>query len=292
MELTAMDNLEQVEKNLENVDPGVIQTFLKDLVPEVLAFGLQIIIAVVIYIIGHKLIKSVIKGAERALARGNAEEGVITFASSFLKITLHIILILLIGSNFGITTASVIAVVGSAGLTAGLALQGSLSNFAGGVLILLLKPFRVGDYIIEDTNKNEGKVQEITIFYTKLTTLDNKVVVIPNGVLANSSMTNVTHQDERLIDIKVGISYEASIKQAKAVIENVLMSEQCRCEDEEIKVFVHELGDSAVIIGCRLWVAAEQYWEVRWRLNEEIKEALDRNGIEIPYPQVAVTMKK
>ena len=170
----------------------------------------------------------------------------------------------------------------------GLALQGSLSNFAGGVLILLLKPFEVGDYIIEDTNKNEGTVKEIQIFYTKLSTIDNKTIVIPNGILTNNSLTNATAKAERRLDLKVGITYEADLKKAKAVIEKVLMDDSCVIKDEEINVFVDELAENAVIIGARGWVKNEEFWETKWRVLEEIKLQLDAAGVDIAYPQVTV----
>ena len=174
----------------------------------------------------------------------------------------------------------------------GLALQGSLSNFAGGVLILLLKPFVVGDYIIEDTNGKEGTVKEIQIFYTKLSTIDNKTIVIPNGMLTNNSITNATAKDERQLDLRVAISYDADIRQAKSVIENLLIKDECIIKNEQINVFVHELADNAVVLGIRAWVKNEEYWETRWRLLEEIKLLLDENGIEIPYPQMTVHMQK
>lgn len=291
-DLSAAENLEQAKENVENLDPGVIQEFLEGLVPEILAFALQVILAVVVYLIGRKLIRFLKKLLRKTLEKGGVEEGVMTFLVSLANITMTFILVLTIGTMFGITTASVVAVIGSAGLTAGFALQGSLANFAGGVLILLLKPFRVGDYIIEDTNKNEGKVDEITIFYTRLLTVDNKVVVVPNGTLANSSLTNVTHQDERLVQIKVGISYNADIKAAKKVLQQVLEAETERIETEDIKVFVDELADSAVIMGCRIWVNVDAYWDAKWRLNENIKLALDAANIEIPFQQLDVTIRK
>ncbi len=172
----------------------------------------------------------------------------------------------------------------------GLALQGSLSNFAGGVLILLLKPFEVGDYIIEDTNKNEGTVKEIQIFYTKLCTIDNKTIVIPNGILTNNSLTNATAKDERRLDLKIDISYDADLKKAKLLIERILTEDEAVLQDEEINVFVDSLGESSVVIGARAWTKSEAFWPARWRILEEIKEQFDENGVEIPYRQLMVHM--
>jgi small conductance mechanosensitive channel len=192
--------------------------------------------------------------------------------------------------KFGITASSVIAVIGSVGLSIGLALQGSLANFAGGVLILMLKPFKVGDYIVEDSHGNEGTVTEIQLFYTKLLTLDNRTVILPNGDLSNTSLTNVTQQDKRMVQIKVGISYHADIRKAKSVLETVVANEQKRLPDEPYQVYVDSLEDSSVSLGIRVWTKSEDYWDVRWRLTENVKYAFDENDIEIPFPQVEVTM--
>ena len=195
-------------------------------------------------------------------------------------------------NQLGVATTSMVAVLGSVGLALGLALQGSLSNFAGGVLILWFKPFKVGDYIIEDTHKNEGTVTEIQIFYTKLLTTDNRTVVIPNGTLANSSLTDVTHQDRRRIDLYVGISYDADIKKAKEILKEIISKEPDRIEAEESVVFVDSLEDSNVRLGLRFWVPTTNYWNARWRVTEEMKVMFDENQIEIPYNQLTVSLKK
>jgi small conductance mechanosensitive channel len=173
-------------------------------------------------------------------------------------------------------------------VTAGLAFQGSLSNFAGGVLILILHPFRIGDYIVEDTHKNEGTVIEISIFYTKLKTLDNKIVVIPNGILANSSLTNITDQDKRMINLIASIGYNDDIDAAKAVIQKIIDEEPEVIRTEDIKIFVQELGVSSVDIGFRFYVPMDQYWSVRWRTLERVKKEFDAAGITIPFQQLDV----
>ena len=155
----------------------------------------------------------------------------------------------------------------------------------------MLKPFKVGDYIVEDTNKNEGIVEEISLFYTRLRTIDNKSIVIPNGTLANNSMTNVTSAEKRRLDLTVGISYQADIRQAKEVLNQVILDEPACLLEEETRVFVSELADSCVIMGIRIWVKTEEYWDAKWRMNENIKYALDENEIEIPYPQMDVTIR-
>ncbi|MCR5666161.1 MAG: mechanosensitive ion channel [Eubacterium sp.] len=252
----------------------------------------KIIIAIIVILIAIRVIRFVRKLIRKAMEKAGFEKGVVQFLDSTIKIVLYIILFLAVINQFGVQTTSIVAILGSAGLTIGLALQGSLSNFAGGVLILVLKPFKVGDYIVEDTHKNEGVVKEITIFYTKLTTVDHRTVVIPNGTLANTSLTNVTHQDERQLDLEVGISYDADLRKAKEIIRSVAEGIEGRVADKDVTIFVKELAASSVNIGVRVWIPADDYWTLRWQLLEDIKLALDDNGIEIPYQQVDVKIKK
>ena len=266
--------------------------YVQDSIPGLITFGLKVLAALVAFFIGRLVIRWIRKIVRRSFERSGADKGVEQFVDSLLKYGLYALLVFSLISSLGFDTTSVAAVLASGGVAIGLALQGSLSNFAGGVLILLLKPFVVGDYIIEDTNGKEGTVKEIQIFYTKLSTIDNKTIVIPNGMLTNNSITNATAKDERQLDLRVSISYDADIRQAKSVIENLLIKDECIIKNEQINVFVHELADNAVVLGIRAWVKNEEYWETRWRLIEEIKLLLDENGIEIPYPQMTVHMQK
>lgn len=266
--------------------------YVQDSIPELITFGLKVLAALVAFFVGRLVIRWIRKIVRRSFERSGADKGVEQFVDSLLKYGLYALLVFSLISSLGFDTTSVAAVLASGGVAIGLALQGSLSNFAGGVLILLLKPFVVGDYIIEDSNGKEGTVKEIQIFYTKLSTIDNKTIVIPNGMLTNNSITNATAKDERQLDLRVGISYDADIRQAKSVIENLLIKDECIIKNEQINVFVHELADSAVVLGIRAWVKNEEYWTTRWRLLEEIKLLLDENGIEIPYPQMTVHMQK
>ena len=267
-----------------------IVKYFEDSFPTVLDFLVKLVIAIIVLLVGRKVIKLVRKFIRKFLNKTNWDEGVKQFLDNMCNVGLHFVLIMLVLGKFGITASSVIAVIGSVGLSVGLALQGTLSNFAGGVLILILKPFKVGDYICEDTHGNEGTVSEIQLCYTKL--LDNKTVVLPNGSLSNSSLTNLTQQNKRRIDITVGISYDADIRLAKQVISDVLEQEKnCMTNEEPYYVFVDSLGDSAVVIGIRVWVKTEDYWETRWRITENVKYALDEHQIEIPFPQVSVSVK-
>lgn len=281
----AQAGIEQVAKN-----PGIIRTYFESLIPDLFNFALQVIIAIIVYAVGAKLIKMTVKIVRKTLERRNTDIGVIQFLSAVIRYSMYFVLFMVILNLFGIATTSAVAVLGSCGVAVGLALQGSLANFAGGVLILLLKPFVVGDYIIEGAN--EGTVYEISIFYTKLKTVDNKVIVIPNGNLSNSSLINVSHMDNRRVDVAVGIAYEADIRTAKDILYKVAEKDPARLPDEDIVVAVDNLGASSVDMTVRIWVKSEDYWPTKWRLTENIKYALDENNISIPYQQIDVQIKK
>ncbi len=273
-------------------EKNALENYLEGALPGLLDFCVDVILAVIVLLIGSRIIKWVVKILGRSMERANAEQGVVTFVSSLCKYALYFVLLLMILSNFGVTASSVIAVLGSAGLTVGLALQGSLSNFAGGVLILLLKPFVVGDYIIENADKQEGTVSEITIFYTKLLTPDNKAIMIPNGALSNSSITNVTAMKNRRLDLRFGVAYNSDIAKVKKILEDIIMTDEAVLQEEDKNVFVSDLLDSSIDMGLRCWVKKEDYWTARWRIIENVKLAFDKEGVEIPFPQVDVNLKK
>ena len=251
---------------------------------------IRIFIAILIYYIGKKLVKVVLRIFDRFLERAGTDISLKKFLYSGLRIILYIVVFILMIRTVGIGTSSIIAVLGSAGLTLGLALQGSLSNLAGGVLILLLKPFRVGDYIIEDTKGNEGTVQSIDVFYTRLLTIDNRMVAVPNGTLANSSLTNVTSQTRRRIDMIIPIAYNADLRLAKEKIKEVVDRTEDVMKDQPIDIFVSELGESSVNLGLRAWFPTDIYWKAKWKITEEIKLEFDRCGIEIPYNKLDVNI--
>ncbi len=265
--------------------------FVQDNIPNIIEFGIKVILALVFFFLGSKVIKWIRKIVHRSFERTNVDAGVAQFVDSMIKFGLYALLIFMIATNFGIESSSIAALIASAGVAVGLALQGSLSNFAGGILILLLKPFAVGDYIVVTQEGIEGTVKEIQIFYTKLATVDNQTVVVPNSILTSNSLTNVTARPERQLDLKVGIGYDSDLKKAKKLIEDMLYSDSSVIQDEDIKVFVDSLGASAVVIGLRAWVKTEEYWATRWRLMEQIKLTFDAEGIEIPYNQLTVNVK-
>lgn len=284
----------QINENIENVTQQISRTqeYIDKYLPVAISFGLRLLLTIILFIVGSRLIKVVRKIVRRSMERTGADMGVIQFMDSLIKLLLYFLLIMFLADGIGVDTTSVMALVGSAGLTIGLAFQGSLSNFAGGVLILLIKPFKVGDYIIYTSGNLEGKVTKIEMFYTTLFTIDNKKVVIPNGTLSNSSLINVTAEDKRRIDITVGVSYTANLKLAKEVCLNLLAAQPAVLQDQNNMVVVDDLADSAVNLKICCWVSAEDYWSTRWELIEKIKLAFDENGIEIPFNQLDVNLKQ
>ena len=262
---TVSETVSKVDEGLQEMGIDGVKDSLKDLlnfkqymenqVPAVMGFCIKVVLSVIVFFVGRKIIQWILNVMRRSLERANVDAGVIQFASSAGKAVLYVV-----------------------------------ANLAGGVLLLLFKPFVVGDYIIQDqSNGCEGTVAKIEICYTTLLSIDNKKIVVPNGTLSNSTIINVTAKENRKLEIKVGISYEADIQKAKRIIEKILREDaDTKSDTKEMVVFVDELADSAVIMGLRVWVSTERYWPTKWRLNQKIKEEFDANGIVIPYNQMEV----
>ncbi len=282
------DTPQEIEAITEEIDR--FQRYIDEYLPGVVAFGLRVLMALLVFFIGSRLIKLLRRIVRRSMERAGADVGLVQFIDSLLKALLYFVLVMLIASGFGVDTTSVVALAGSAGLAAGLALQGSLANFAGGVLLLMVKPFKVGDYIIQ--GDLEGTVSEIQMIYTCLLTPDNRKVVIPNGKLADNSLINATAQEKRRLDIDVGISYTADLRKAKETSMELLEREERVLKEEERLTVVSELADSAVILKLRFWVKPEDYWNVKWDMIEAVKLAFDAEGIEIPFQQMDVHIRE
>ncbi len=266
---------------------------LWSMLPEngVISFALQVILALIVYFVGSKIINHFCKMLKRQITHIGAEEGSKSFLLSLIKISLHILLVMMIAVNLGVDQASVAALIGSAGVAVSLAVQGGLSNFVGGLIILFLRPFVVGDYIIENGDKNEGTVEKIEMYYTTLMTVDSRRIVIPNSQLTSNSITNVTAMERRRLEIKVGISYDSDLLAAKDILRQLIEEDEQLMDKEEVQIFVDELGSSSVVIAFRAWVTTDQFWPTKWRMNEKIKLTFDAKGIKIPYPQMDVHLK-
>ncbi len=252
---------------------------------------LPVLYALIVWIVGTRLIKILQKVLAKTLAKTNMDISVSKFMQSFISLAAKVLLIIAIIGIMGIPTTGILTVIGSLGLTIGLALQGSLSNFAGGILILIAKPFKVGDYIVEDSHKNEGTVVSIDLLYTRLLTIDNKTVIIPNGTLANTSLTNVTAQNIRRLDLNVGISYGSDVKLAKEILAKIIDNNDKVMQNRQKDIFVKSLDADCVLLETRTWVASKDFWNLKWELTEEFKLAFDREGIQIPFRQIDVHMK-
>lgn len=270
--------------------PGIIESFIQQLPETIFQLALRVVLAAFAFLIGVQLIKLARHLLKKALGRSKVEEDVLHFIDSLVKYGLYFVLVLTIASSLGVDAASILAILGSASVAVGLAVQGSLSNLAGGVLLLVLKPFSSGDYI-KDSQGNEGTVNAVDVFYTQLITPDNRIIVLPNGALANGSITNYTRCSARRIDIPVSIAYDEDIRQAKQVLTKLLAEDPDVLKDMEKMVFVDSLGESSVNLVARCWAAKESYWPTKWRLTEQVKYVLDEAGIRIPYPQMDVHMK-
>ena len=263
------------------------ETYWKWLSPIVLPIAK----AILVWFIGSKLVKVLQKFLAKAFAKTKMDISVSKFLQSLIVFVVKALLIVAVITILGIPTTGIIAVMGSIGLTLGLALQGSLSNFAGGILILIAKPFKVGDYIVEDAHKNEGTVLAIDLLYTKLLTVDNKTVIIPNGMLANTSLTNVTAQAIRRLDINIGISYSSDMRLAKELLTNVISKDERVLKNKPSDVFVKSLEADCVLLETRVWVSTKDYWTVKWDLTERYKLIFDENGVTIPFTQLDVHIK-
>ncbi|RIA10822.1 small conductance mechanosensitive channel [Flavobacteriaceae bacterium MAR_2010_72] len=245
-------------------------------------YGPKLLMAIIIWFIGSWIIKIILKGVRKSLEKGDYDISLKKFLLNLISWTLKIVLIVVVLGTVGVETTSFAAILAAAGLAIGLALQGSLANFAGGILIMLFKPFKVGDLI--QAQGELGTVKEIEIFTTKLKSPDNKEIILPNGVLSNGNITNYTSHETRRIDLVFGVGYDSDIKTTKEVLMHQLVSHPKVLKEPAPLVALNQLADSSINFNVRPWVNTEDYWPVYYELMESTKQALDDAGIEIPYP--------
>ena len=281
-----LELVQEVQQDLAQLKPNVILETMKGWIPGLVKLGYRLLAVFVILVVGFKIAGIVRRMLGRTFDRMDMEVSLRKFLLSAVYACVCGLAVFVAAEKLGINSASIIALIGSAGLALSLSLQNMLGNFAGGVALLMLKPFKVGDYII--CGSEEGCVSAIGLVYTTLHTMDNRQVTLPNGTLSNSNLTNVTAQEKRRLEIKVMIGYQSDLKRAKEVLQELFGDNALIRQDEGILVFVDSLGDSGVVLGARAWVATGDYWSVKWELTEKIKLAFDQEGIEIPYQQVDV----
>ena len=258
--------------------------------PLLVQYGKHIIFALITLTIGWWLIGRIVSSLGHFMDKRHADPMVTGFLSSLLNALLRVLLLLSVAGMVGIETTSFIALIGAAGLAVGLALQGSLANFAGGVLILFLRPFRAGDYI--EAQGTAGTVESIMIFHTILRTADNKVIILPNGSLSNGTITNYSRKPTRRVDINVGIDYTDDIKKARSVLLGLAAADQRVLKDPAAVVYLTSLGDNSVNLSLRMWTNSADYWGVFFELQEQMKEAFDREGLSFPFPQRTVHIQQ
>ena len=256
----------------------------------VMTFGPKLIAAILIWIFGSWAVRIILKGLTKTMEKRDYDLSLKKFLTNFIRWGLKIVLIIVVLGTVGIETTSFAALLASVGLAIGLALQGSLGNFAGGVLIMIFKPFKIGDLI--EAQGQMGVVKEIEIFTTKLTGLSNKEIIIPNGSLSNGNIVNYTTEGTRRVDLIFGVSYDSDIKKTKDVLMTILTSHPKVLKEPAPSVNLSELADSSINFAVRPWCASADYWTVYFELTEQTKEALDTAGIEIPYPHQVEIRKK
>ncbi|MFZ2290727.1 MAG: mechanosensitive ion channel domain-containing protein [Halopseudomonas yangmingensis] len=254
--------------------------------PLILQYGSQLLLALLTLLVGWWIIGRITGRALALMEKRNIDRTLHGFVGNLLGMGLKVLLLISVAGMVGVQTTSFIAVLGAAGLAIGLALQGSLANFAGGVLILFLRPFKAGEYI--EAQGVAGTVDTISIFHTVLKTPDNKTVIVPNGSLSNGNIVNYSRQPTRRVDINLGIDYGDDVKQARSLLLALAQADSRVLKDPEPVVWLASLGDNSVNLSLRMWTRTEDFWGVFWDIQEQAKESFDANGITIPFPQRTV----
>ena len=262
------------------------QSYIDIIAEKGLSFGISLVTALLIFFIGKRVARWVTNLVVKALEKNDADTELVGFLQSLIYWALFAMVVVAALGQLGVQTASFIAVLGAAGLAIGLALQGSLSNFAAGVLILVLRPFRVGDYV--DVAGESGTVTSIRIFTTELRTPDNKCIIIPNARVLDSNIVNYTSTGRRRVDMIFGVGYSDDLDKVRGILERLVNTDDRVLDEPEPVIAVHELADSSVNFVVRPWVKTEDYWGFYWDLTEKVKKEFDANNIEIPFPQRTV----
>lgn len=286
----AVDALQDVPEKVQ-ASADALKDLISSLTGMAVDFGLKLIAAIVVLVGGMWIAKRLARAFKRMLERRKADPSVVSFLGSFINILLRIFVVVIALATVGVQMTSIVAVLGAASLAIGMALSGTLQNFAGGIIIMFLKPFKVDDIIVTADGKT-GIVKKIMIFTTEIHTFDNQVILLPNGALSNSQITNLSMTDTRRADLSVAISYGDSVDTARKEILAIIKAHKCVLKNPEPVVFVADLADSAVILGVRYWTAAADMMPSRGMMMEEIYNKLPKKKIHFPFPQMDVHVKK
>lgn len=285
-------DITNITNDVDNFDKSRLEQHLEKLLDVIIDKAFDILFAIIFLYFGLKVVKFVAKIIKKSFEKTDMEDSVEGFLLSLIKGLLYVIVFITTATIVGFQVASLVTIIGTASLAIGLALQGSLSNFAGGVLILIMKPFKVGDYIIENDKKCEGTVVAIDIFYTRLKTYDNKIIVIPNGNITANSIVNLSMEKYRRLDITVGVSYDSDIIKVKNILYDIIESSEYYNKNMDMNVFVDNLGESSIKMGVRCYVKTENYWTAKWEITENIKKKFDENNIVIPFNQLQISVNQ
>ena len=279
-----MDELDLNKIDVSSIDiPAMIDTY-------VIPWGLNILFALLIFIVGKYLVGVITRLVKKLMEKAHMDKILVNFIGSIIKTVLFLFVVIAALDQLGVNTTSLIALIGAAGLAIGLALQGSLQNLASGVMLIVFRPFKDGDFV--EAGGTMGVVEEIGIFTTRMRTGDNKEVIVPNGQIFGGIITNYSKRDTRRVDMVFGIGYGDDIRKAKEVITSIIEADERILKDPAPLIAVGELADSSVNFNVRPWVKSGDYWSVYFDLNEKIKMAFDDNGISIPFPQMDVHIEK
>ena len=281
MELLTITSLKDI--NLSSITWGDVMNFLTH---QALDFGQKLFICIIIYIIGKKLIRLLNKVLEKLMNSRKLDASVISFLTSLINILLTVVLLITIINILGINNSSFLALFASFGVAMGMALSGTMQNFAGGVMILLFRPYKIGDYI--QAQGQEGTVKSIQIFNTILNTADNRTIYVPNGGLSNNIIVNVNNQNTRRVEWTIGVGYGTDYDRAKSIIQNILSSDKRILKDPSPSIVLKALSENSIDILIRVWVERPNYWDVYYNINEQIYKIFSDNGIDIPFPQMTV----
>lgn len=262
-----------------------------DAAPElVMIYGMKIVMAVVVFVVGKVIAAWVAKTLAKGMALKGIDSAVAAFVKNIAFCVMYAVVIIAALGQLGVQTAAFVAVVGAAGLAVGLALQGSLANFAAGVLLILFRPFKAGDYV--EAGGTAGVIRDISIFQTTMLTPCNKTVIVPNGAIMGNNITNYSTQSERRLDLVIGVSYSSNLELVKQELMNVVQADERVLKDKDVTIGVAELANSSINLVCRPWVKTSDYWPLKFDLLENIKKRFDEVGIEIPFPQMDVHLQK
>lgn len=280
----------KVVETVEQIKNMPFQEAVEFITKGLMSFAWDILVAIAIYIVGRWIIRYLDRLLERIFTRRNMEISLAKFVRSFVKTALYVILIVSLVRKLGVDTSSFVALLASTGVAIGMALSGTLQNFAGGIMILLLRPFRIGDYV--QTQGFEGTVKEIKLFNTVLNTVDNKLITLPNGPIVNNVINNYSAENRRRVDLNVTISYGDDYDVARQAILDIIAADARIEQDPAPFVAIGSLGDSAVNITVRVWAKSSDYWGIYHNLNEQIYKQLPTKGIHFPFPQMQVHIEK